>query len=165
MDFLKPMTDEIVSLLNPAGHELVLDIASGTGEPALTIASMLKNGQVIITDLSEGMLQVAKEVATKRKIHNVEMLPCDVCELPFANDWFDIISCRLGFMFFPSMTLAAKEMVRVLKPGGRLVTSVWNKPENNFWITAMMDAINNIELPPQYLERPACSDVPRETSW
>lgn len=52
-------------------------------------------------------------------------------------------------MFFPDMLLAAKEMVRVLKPGGRISTAVWNVPEKNFWITAMMGTINkNMELPP-----------------
>jgi hypothetical protein len=51
-------------------------------------------------------------------------------------------------MFFPDMQLAAREMIRVLKPGGRIATSVWNVAEKNFWITATMGAINrNIDLP------------------
>lgn len=51
-------------------------------------------------------------------------------------------------MFFPDMLLAAKEMVRVLKPGGRIATSVWNVPDKNFWVTAIMGTINsNMELP------------------
>ena len=52
-------------------------------------------------------------------------------------------------MFFPDMSLAAKEMTRVLKPGGRISTSVWNVPEKNFWITAILGTIQrNMELPP-----------------
>lgn len=52
-------------------------------------------------------------------------------------------------MFFPDMLLAAKEMVRVLKPGGRIATAVCNIPEKNFWVTAIMGTIQtNIELPP-----------------
>lgn len=51
-------------------------------------------------------------------------------------------------MFFPDMLVAANEMVRVLKPGGRVATSVWNVPEKNFWITSIMGTINkNMELP------------------
>jgi hypothetical protein len=51
-------------------------------------------------------------------------------------------------MFFPDMSLAAHEMVRVLKPGGRIATSVWNVPQKNFWFTALMDSISqNINLP------------------
>ena len=148
MDFLNPMGDEIIRLINPKGADVVLDIAAGTGEPGLTIANMLKDGKVIITDLSEDMLEIARENATKRGIKNIETRACDVCELPFADNTFDAISCRFGFMFFPDMQMAAKEMVRVLKPGGRIATSVWNVPEKNFWVTAIMGTINrNMELP------------------
>ncbi|MBL6668143.1 MAG: class I SAM-dependent methyltransferase [Crocinitomicaceae bacterium] len=148
MDFLKPTGDEIIRLINPKGADVVLDIAAGTGEPGLTIATMLKGGKVIITDLSEDMLEIARENAMNRGIKNIETRACDVCELPFADNTFDAISCRFGFMFFPDMLLAAKEMVRVLKPGGRIATSVWNVPEKNFWVTAIMGTINkNMELP------------------
>lgn len=149
MDFLKPMGDEIIASIKPSGNDTVLDIAAGTGEPGLTIATMLDGGKVIITDLSEEMLVIAKENAVRRGINNIETTACDVCELPFADNSFDAISCRFGFMFFPDMQLAADEMIRVLKPGGRIATSVWNAPEKNFWVTATMGTINkNMELPP-----------------
>lgn len=148
MDFLKPMGDEIIRQINPESDELILDVAAGTGEPGLTIASMMKNGHVVITDLAEDMLVIAEENAKQRGIKNIETVACDVCELPFGDNTFDAISCRFGFMFFPDMLLAAKEMTRVLKPGGRMATSVWNVPEKNFWITATMGTINkNMELP------------------
>ena len=148
MDLLKPMGDEIIRSINPRGAEVVLDIAAGTGEPGLTIATMLKGGKVVITDLSEDMLEIARENAMKRDIKNIETRVCDVCALPFADNTFDAISCRLGFMFFPDMLLAAKEMVRVLKPGGKIATSVWNVLENNFWITAILETISrHIDLP------------------
>lgn len=149
MNFLKPMGDEIITSINPSGTSKVLDIAAGTGEPGLTIATMLDGGVVTITDLSEDMLAIAKENAERRGIHNIETTACDVCELPFTDNSFDAISCRFGFMFFPDMQLAANEMARVLKPGGRIATSVWNVPEKNFWVTATMGTINrNMELPP-----------------
>jgi ubiquinone/menaquinone biosynthesis C-methylase UbiE len=148
MDFLKPMGDEIIQQLDLEEHDIVLDVAAGTGEPGLTIASKVKSGKVIITDLAEDMLDIAGENAIRRGIKNIETIACDVCELPFADNSFDAISCRFGFMFFPDMLLAAKEMVRVLKPGGRIATSVWNAPEKNFWITATMGTINrNMNLP------------------
>ena len=148
MDLLKPMGDEIIRSINPRGAEVVLDIAAGTGEPGLTIATMLKGGKVVITDLSEDMLEIARENALKRDIKNIETRVCDVCALPFADNTFDAISCRLGFMFFPDMLLAAKEMVRVLKPGGKIATSVWNVLEKNFWITAILGTISrHMDLP------------------
>lgn len=149
MDFLRPMGDEIIRRIRPSGRERILDIASGTGEPGLTIAAMIPEGQVEITDLSEDMLKIAGEHAAKRGIRNIETIACDVCELPFEDNRFDALSCRFGFMFFPDMQLAAREMIRVLKPGGRLATSVWDVPEKNFWVTAIMGTIRkNMELPP-----------------
>jgi ubiquinone/menaquinone biosynthesis C-methylase UbiE len=149
MDFLKPMGDAIIASIHPSGNDAILDIAAGTGEPGLTIATMLDGGKVTITDLSEEMLMIAKDNAEKRGINNIETTACDVCELPFADNSFDAISCRFGFMFFPDMQLAADEMLRVLKPGGRISTSVWNAPDKNFWVTATMGTINkNMELPP-----------------
>ena len=148
MDFLKPVGEEMIRLLDPKGKNLVLDIASGTGEPGLTIATLIPDGKVIITDLSAGMLEIAEENARRRGIHNVETKACDVCELPFADNSFDAVSCRFGFMFFPDMLLAAKEIFRVLKPGGRIVATVWNGSEKNFWVSAIMDVIKReLNLP------------------
>ena len=149
MTFLKPMGDQIIRLLNPKDYDLALDVASGTGEPGLTIATILTGGMVVITDLSEGMLDVARSNAARRSVKNLEFVACDASELPFADNSFDIISCRFGFMFFPDMSLAMKEMFRVLKPGGRIAAAVWNVPEKNFWATAALSSINKyMQLPP-----------------
>ncbi|MBS1680275.1 MAG: methyltransferase domain-containing protein [Bacteroidetes bacterium] len=151
MDHLKPMGDEIIHLIHSDDNSMVLDIAAGTGEPGLTLASKMKKGKVIVTDLSEGMLAIARENAAARGLKNIETKVCDVCELPFADQTFDAISCRFGFMFFPDMQLAANEMHRVLKPGGKIAVAVWNAAEKNFWITAMGGTINrnlNIAPPP-----------------
>lgn len=141
MDFLKPMGNYIIRLLKLRNTDLVLDIASGTGEPGLTIASIVTNGKVVLTDLSEDMLEVANTHAAKRGITNFDTRVCDVSELPFDDNTFDAISCRFGYMFFPDMQIATNEMFRVLKPGGRIATSVWNIPEKNFWVTAISETI------------------------
>jgi len=155
MEFLKPLGDEIIRLLQPRSDDFVLDVAAGTGEPGLTIAAMLGNGKVIVTDIAEGMLEIARESAARRGLDNLETQLCDVCELPFADSTFDAISCRLGFMFFPDMQLAAKEMARVLKPGGKIATAVWNVPEKNFWVTAIGGTINkNMQLQPPTGDEP-----------
>jgi len=148
MDFLQPMGDEIIRILQPKGDQLILDVASGTGEPGLTIAGKLNGGKVVIADLSEGMLEVARDNANRKGITNIETVAADVCDLPFADNTFDAISCRFGFMFFPDMLLAAQEMFRVLKPGGKIAAVVWGAPDRNFWATATMNVINkNMELP------------------
>lgn len=148
MDFLKPFGNEIIQQLNLKDTDLVLDVAAGTGEPGLTIATKVKNGKVIITDLADDMLVIAHENAQKAGINNIEFSVCDVCELPFPDNTFNAISCRMGFMFFPDMLLAAKEMVRVLKPNGRIAASVWTGPDKNFWFTGVMSVVKkNVELP------------------
>lgn len=147
MEFLQPIGDEMIKLLNPKENETVLDVATGTGQPGISIAAKIGNGKIIFTDLATGMLEIAEENARKAGIPNFETQVCDVSELPFADNSFDIISCRLGFMFFPDMQMAAKELTRVLKPGGRITTSVWSGPEKNFWITAIGGTINkNMEI-------------------
>lgn len=155
MDFLKPMGDEIIHLIKPVDNDVVLDVASGTGEPGLTIASMLRGGKVIATDLADGMLEVAHENAIRRGIKNFEIVACDVCELPFPDNSFDAVSCRMGFMFFPDMLLAAKEMMRVLKPGGRIAATVWDGPERNQWASSIMGIISkNMQVVPPPPEGP-----------
>lgn len=149
MDFLQPVGDEMISLLAPANDEVILDVAAGTGEPGLTMASMLSgDGKVVITDIAKDMLEIAKKNATQRGIENIETRVCDVSELPYADDTFDAISCRFGFMFFPDMEVAAKEMTRVLKPGGKIAASVWSTPEKNPWVAVIMGTIKEyIDIP------------------
>lgn len=148
MNFLKPMGDAIIKNLQLKDEDQVLDVASGTGEPGLTIAALIPNGKVTGTDLSEDMLVIATENAELKGLSNYEILTTDVCELPFEEDTFDAISCRMGFMFFPDMQLAARQMYRVLKSGGRLSTSVWDGPQNNNWITTIMSVIQKHIVPP-----------------
>lgn len=148
MDFLKPAGDEIIRQLKIKPDDVMLDVAAGTGEPGLTIAEKLKTGKVISTDLAEGMLETARENAAKRGLKNFETAVADVSELPFDDETFDAISCRFGFMFFPDMQMAANEMARVLKPGGRVATAVWDVAEKNFWVTAIAGTIKkHMEVP------------------
>ncbi|HEY4196967.1 MAG TPA: methyltransferase domain-containing protein [Mucilaginibacter sp.] len=149
MSFLQPMGDVIIEKLKLKPDDHVLDIANGTGEPGLTIAALVKHGKVTGTDLSEEMLRIAEANAEARGIKNFSTKVADACELPFEDATFTAVSCRMGFMYFPDMQLAANEMYRVLKPGGRIATAVWAGPEQNFWVTSLMGVVKKyIEVPP-----------------
>ena len=149
MGFLKPMGDAIIGSLHIRTTDHVLDIATGTGEPGLSIATIAAEGKVTGIDVAEDMLTIAQENATARGLGNYDTLVADICELPFQQETFDAISCRMGFMFFPDMQLAADEMYRVLKSGGRLATAVWSGPAQNDWVTVIMSVIaKHIEMPP-----------------
>lgn len=155
MEFLQPMKEAIIRYLQPNDGQKILDIAAGTGEPALSIAASNKGGTVTITDISEEMMEIAREKAIAKELTNIETVICDASDLPFENGSFDAVSCRFGFMFFPDMQLAANEIYRVLKPGGRFATTVWNFPEKNFWVTAIMGTIMRLmEIPPPPPEVP-----------
>ena len=144
MNFLAPMGDAIIAALHLKPSDHVLDIATGTGEPGLSIARITTSGKVIGTDLSDGMLEVAKERAAAQGITNYETVASDVTSLPFADNTFDAISCRFGLMFFPDMQRAAKEMARILKPGGHIAIAVWGEPKDNPWATTTMGTIYEV---------------------
>ena len=74
---------------------------------------------------------------------------CSADDLPFGDATFDSVSVRFGYMFFPDAATATAEFARVLKPGGRLCSSVWVKPEENPWTTIVMQAIaTEVEVAP-----------------
>jgi SAM-dependent methyltransferase len=149
MDQLRPVGDAIAGRLALAGDHRHLDIASGTGEPGLSIARRLPAGRVVLTDLAPQMLDVAARRAAAQGITNVETVVCSADDLPFDDATFDSVSVRFGYMFFPDMAAATAEFARVLKPGGRLCSSVWTRPEDNPWTTIAMQAIaTEVELPP-----------------
>ncbi len=108
----------------------VLDLASGSGEPALTVASLVgPEGRVVATDLSAGMLALAKQNSTG--IDNVDFQQADAHDLPFTECHFDVVTCRLGMMYFWDSQRALRETLRVLKPGGRAVFIAWGALEHN----------------------------------
>ena len=106
MDQLGPVGAAIIESLDIAdGHEH-LDIASGTGEPGLSIAKLLPKGRVVLTDLAAEMLDVAARRAMAQGIANIETKVCSADDLPFNDASFDSVSVRFGYMFFPDVAKA-----------------------------------------------------------
>ncbi|MCH7764501.1 MAG: methyltransferase domain-containing protein [Candidatus Marinimicrobia bacterium] len=133
----------------PVSISNVLDVATGTGEPGLTLAERFPNANVIGTDLSDGMLAVAEENAKKRGLKNYHTKSADACDLPFEDEVFDAVFCRLGIMFFPDPAQGAEEFLRVLKPGGRTALTVWNVPAKNEWLAIAGSTVSEkLHLPP-----------------
>ncbi len=141
MDFLRAQGDAIVAALDVDADSHVLDIATGTGEPGLTLARQAFHGRVVGLDASEGMLAVARQKAEALGVKNFVPVVGDACALPLAEASVDAVSCRLGFMFFPEVDGAAREIARVLRPGGAFATTVWAGPAANPWITTLVAAI------------------------
>jgi SAM-dependent methyltransferase len=149
MDQLRPVGAAMIDRLDIAPDQQHLDIAAGTGEPGLTIAKLAPHGHVVLTDLSAEMLDIATRRAHAQGITNFETRVCSADNLPFGDATFDSITVRFGYMFFPDVARATAEFARVLKPGGRLASSVWIKPDENPWTAIVMQAIaTEVELPP-----------------
>ena len=121
--------DETRVLLDSAGLEpglRVLDVACGPGDPALTIAARVGNtGHVSGVDISEGAIEVARELAEKADLHNIDFRTADVAALPFDDESFDRVTCRFGCMFFEDLPRALREILRVLRRGGKAAFMVW----------------------------------------
>ena len=141
MDQLGPVGAAIIERLDIAEDHQHLDIAAGTGEPGLSIARLSPKGRVVLTDLVPEMQDIAARRATAQGIANIETTVCSADDLPFDDASFDSVSVRFGYMFFPDMAKATAEFARVLKPGGRLCSSVWVKPDDNPWTTIALQAI------------------------
>jgi SAM-dependent methyltransferase len=141
MGQLGPVSAAMIEHLGISDGQQHLDIAAGTGEPGLTIARLAPGGHVVLTDLSAEMLDIATRRASAQDITNVETKVCSADDLPFGDETFDSVSVRFGYMFFPDGATATAELVRVLKPGGRLCSSVWVAPDQNPWTTIAMEAI------------------------
>jgi SAM-dependent methyltransferase len=141
MDQLGPVGAAMIERLDIADDQQHLDIAAGTGEPGLSIARLSPKGRVVLTDLVAEMLDIAARRARAHGITNIETKVCSADDLPFDDTTFDSVTVRFGYMFFPDVAKATAEFARVLKPGGRLCSSVWVKPEQNLWTTIAMQAI------------------------
>jgi len=133
--------------LSPGLH--VLDIASGTGEPSLTVAEAVgPQGRVVASDLVPEMLQFAQENAASRGLRNVEFHPANAEHLPFPDRHFDRVTCRFGIMFIPDIQRALGEMRRVLKPKGRVSFVTWgSREENPLFATMIRPFLNYVDVP------------------
>jgi len=134
----RAMTDAIVRAAKVEPNIRVLDVASGTGEPAISIATQLNgSGEVVATDISNGPLEVGGGRARERGLENIRFQQADVHQLPFDDAAFDRITCRLGVMFFGDLPRALREMRRVLKKGGMAVLLAWGKMHQPYFETTI----------------------------
>jgi SAM-dependent methyltransferase len=118
----------------------VLDVACGTGVLARTIASRVgRTGSVSGVDINPGMLAVAR-----RKARHIEWRQARAENLPYEDNQFDAVVSQFGLMFFENRGDAIKEMIRVLKPGGRLVVAVWAAIETSPGYASLYNLIEDL---------------------
>lgn len=113
---------KVVSLVNETQPKTILDIATGTGDLAIQLATSTKASRIIGLDISEGMLDVGRKKVTQKQLDNrIELVLGDSENLPFENDTFDAITVAFGVRNFETLEKGLSEIKRVLKPGGIFV--------------------------------------------
>jgi SAM-dependent methyltransferase len=147
--FTRGATEAILEAAQLRPGLRVLDLASGVGDPALSIAAQVApSGRVTATDLGPGMISLAEELARKQGIANIEFREANAESLPFADASYDVLTCRFGIMFFPDLAKALGECFRVLKPGGRVAFVAWGIKEQPFFTTTAGVLLKHVPVPP-----------------
>ena len=114
------------------GHK-VLDIAGGTGDLAAKFSKIVgSEGSVVLADINESMLKVGRDRLIDRGItENVTFSQADAQYLPFPDDTFDVITIAFGLRNVTDKDMALRSMLRVLKPGGKLLILEFSKPTSS----------------------------------
>lgn len=135
-----PYAPRLVEAAGIAKGNRVLDVACGTGVVTRAVADRSGPRTVPVgLDIAPGMLAVAQEVNPA-----IDWRQGDAQALPFADASFDRVVCQFGLMFFADPVKAFEEMLRVLRPGGRLAVSVWDSISHNPGSAALVDILERL---------------------
>ncbi len=132
------VTLALIDCASPQPGMKVLDLASGTGEPAIGLASRVKSeGHVTALDFSAELLLIAEERARQCGLQNFSTCQADAQSLPFPDRHFDLVTCRFGIMFFADCDKALREVHRVLRSDGRVCFLAWGPFDQPYWSNTM----------------------------
>jgi ubiquinone/menaquinone biosynthesis C-methylase UbiE len=144
----------------------VLELACGPGGAGLAAAEHVgPDGVVVLSDAVEEMADIAGQRAAARGLTNVRTATRDLEQIDEPDGAFDVVLCREGMMFAVDPRSSAREIRRVLRPGGRLVAAVWGPKVDNPWLTVIFEAVSaviGLTVPPPGMPGPfALADAAR----
>jgi ubiquinone/menaquinone biosynthesis C-methylase UbiE len=145
------LTKALLDAANLQEDCLVMDVAAGSGDPALWIAKRLKNVKVLAIDRSFPSLVLAKRQSDAMGLGSkLRLVQADVRQLPFYDSCVERMTCRFGVMYFAEIDTAFTEMLRVLKPRGHAVFLAWGEFEQPFFestVGVILRLIPGTEVP------------------
>jgi ubiquinone/menaquinone biosynthesis C-methylase UbiE len=145
----RPVTDRLLELAGVGPGHHVLDVACGTGDPALPAARVVgERGRVLGVDQAPEMVDFARQRARSENITYAEFRVADGEELDVEPGSFDAVTCRWGIMFMPEPWRCLRQAFAALKPGGRIAVSVWGPRERSPFQTVPLGVVA------KYLDEP-----------
>lgn len=155
-DISRGIADSIehaVLRLNPRQGERILDLATGTGWTSRLVAR--RGAQVTGVDIATGLLEAAERNATAENLP-IRYVPGDAESLPFEDASFDAVISTCGVMFASKPEAAAKELGRIVRPGGRIALTTWTSDGNLFKMFQVMK---------RFMPAPAVPAPPSPFEW
>lgn len=152
---LKPAQDKLIEMVNLKPGENVLETACGTGLVTARIANAVgPDGRVTATDLSQGMIDLAKENLNSNK-GLLDFRRMDAVDLELEENSFDAAICALGLMYVPDPIQSLREFHRVLKQGGCAGVAIWGERKNCGWanIFPIVDQFVASEVCPMFFQQ------------
>jgi SAM-dependent methyltransferase len=145
--------DDLAARLAGLDDAALLVVACGTGvETRVLSAALPPSVAITATDIVSGMVERARRHGTTRA---VTWDVADAAALPYDDATFDVVVCQFGAMFFPDKVAAFAQAARVLRPGGRLEVSSWDRIERNEFAATVAEAMRDLfpDDPPAFLDR------------
>jgi ubiquinone/menaquinone biosynthesis C-methylase UbiE len=146
--------EDLAARVAESSPQAILETAAGSGVVTRALAPKLAAGSTyIVTDLNQPMLDQAE--ARQAPDARITWRQADALDLPFRDQSFDTICCQFGVMFFPDRVAGYAEARRLLRPGGHLIFSAWDRIEENHFADLVTKTAAEIfpDAPPQFLAR------------
>jgi SAM-dependent methyltransferase len=158
------VTERMLELTLPRPGERVLELACGPGSVGLAAASRVApDGEVVMSDVVSEMTAIAAARAVALGLGNVSTRVLDLERIAEPDASYDVVLCREGLMLVPDPARAAREIRRVLRPGGRVALAVWGPRARNPWLGIVFDTVSTqlgAPTPPPGIPHPFSLDDP-----
>lgn len=158
------MTERMLERARVGPGDIVLELACGPGGCGIEAARRVgADGEVTLSDVAPEMVEVAAARARAAGLTNVRTATLDIEDIAEADEAYDVVLCRDGLMFATDHVRAAREIRRVLRPGGRAAAAVWGPRDRNPWLSTLLDAASEVfgmPVPPPGIPGPFALDDP-----